>query len=254
MRIGVFVGSSRLLVSHEAVNLGVSELRTPWGDAAALPQGYALGEHELILLPRHGAAHALAPHQINYRANVWLLHSLHVDCVIGTYTVGGIDPQLNVGDVVVPQQIVDYTWGRASTYDDELRHIDFSYPFDQTLRQQLLAVAPDLVEGGTYACSQGPRLETAAEIRRMARDGCSLVGMTAMPEAGLCRELDLKLAALCLIVNPAAGVVPGGPDPATATLAEAPAQPIDLSELQAASRRGAARMLQVIEGLLPSLS
>lgn len=249
MRLGVFVGSSRLVSERAPLALPEPQhgLDTPWGEAAALPVTYAVGDHELVLLPRHGAEHHLAPHQINYRANVWLMHKLGVDCVLGTYTVGGIAAQLSVGDLVVPHQLIDYTWGRQSSFDDELRHIDFSYPFDVAMRRRLLTVAPHIVGEGVYACSQGPRLETAAEIRRMARDGCTVVGMTGMPEAALCRELQMTFAALCLVVNPAAGV---GDDAGDAMLSEAP---IDMTDLFAASRLGAAKMLQIIEQYLISV-
>ncbi len=241
MKLGVFVGSSPLEVDGTALEVS---LHTPWGKAASAPVSYRLGKSELILVARHGPGHHLAPHQINYRANVWLMHTLGVDAAIGTYTVGGIDERLAVGDLVVPHQIIDYTWGRESTFDDTLRHIDFSYPFDVELRKQMLQAGAELVGAGVYGCTQGPRLETAAEIRRMANDGCSVVGMTAMPEAALCRELELRYAGLCLVVNPAAGVGDNADNP---FLSEAP---IDMAALTRASKAGAAKMLTVLEKMV----
>ena len=202
-RIGVFIGSTPLPL--EGVT-PFGERATPWGDAAALPGRYVNGTHELVFLKRHGEHHEFAPHQINYRANIWLMHALELDGVIGTYTVGSVDPALNVGDLVVPDQVIDYTWGREHTFDDELRHIDFTDPYDGGLRNGLLQGEASVVDGGVYGATQGPRLESAAEIARLARDGCTLVGMTGMPEAALAGELELPFAGLCLVVNPAAGV------------------------------------------------
>ena len=206
-RLGVFVGSTPLpLEGLEPC----AERTTPWGAAAAQPMKkmVQVGEctHELIFLQRHGVDHEFAPHQINYRANVWLMHALGLDGIVATYTVGSVAPELDVGDLVVPEQIIDYTWGRESTFDDQLRHIDFTDPDDHALSERLLAHDGSLVRGGVYGATQGPRLESAAEIVRMSRDGCTLVGMTGMPEASLCRELEIPMTAMCLVVNPAAGV------------------------------------------------
>lgn len=170
------------------------------------PQEVQAGDAAYLLLPRHGASQQVAPHEINYRANVWLMHSLGVTHLLGTHTVGAIDPVLGVGRMVLPDQLIDYTWGRSSTYDDERRHVMFETPYCASLRDAVRRVAPRVVDTGVYGCTQGPRLETAAEIRRMARDGCTVVGMTGMPEAVLARELELCYASLCVIVNPAAGV------------------------------------------------
>ena len=182
---------------------------TPWGQASAAP--LHLDAHpNVLILPRHGRPHRLAPHAINYRANLWLLHSMHVDTVVALNTVGGIDAQAVPGDLVVPAQLIDYTWGRESTYSDgqRLYHVDMTEPYDAGVRAALLSAAhPDqrVHDGGVYACTQGPRLETPAEIDRLERDGATVVGMTGMPEAALARELDMGYAALCLVVNPAAG-------------------------------------------------
>ncbi len=227
-RIGVFIGSTPLPLG-DMVSRG--ERQTPWGEAAAQPLVHTVGTHELIFMQRHGAAHEFAPHQINYRANVWAMHALELDGLIGTYTVGSVDPDLPVGGLVVPRQIIDYTWGRAQTYDDELRHIDFTDPYDDKLCRALLADEAEVHDGGVYGATQGPRLESAAEIARMHRDGCTLVGMTGMPEAALARELELPFAALCLIVNPAAGVG---------------TEALDLDEMRVIAAEGAERIVALL--------
>jgi len=187
---------------------------TPYGKpSAGLARGRVAG-HEVVFLPRHGMPRRIAPHLINYRANVAALRSLGVGGVIALNTVGGISDAAGAGAIVVPDQLIDYTWGRAHTFaaDDELLHVDFAEPFDAALRQALLAAAERageaVVGGGVYGCTQGPRFETAAEIERMARDGCDVVGMTGMPEAALAREAGLAYAMLTLVVNPAAGRAP----------------------------------------------
>lgn len=169
---------------------------------------------QLLHLPRHGAEHNLAPHLVNYRANLWALQHLGVSRVLALGAVGGIREDLIApGSLVVPDQLIDYTWGRDSSFFDgatgELQHIDFTLPFTAGLRKVLLAAAQaneqSCVNGGVYGVTQGPRLETAAEIERLQRDGCDLVGMTAMPEAVLARELGIEYGFLAVVVNAAAG-------------------------------------------------
>lgn len=170
-----------------------------------------IAEADVIFLPRHGRPHRIAPHRINYRANVDALVTLEVEGVLALNTVGGISADAEAGRLYVPDQIVDYTWGREHTFSDadELIHADFAEPFDPALRLRLLDAAAragvEVAPRGVYGCTQGPRFETAAEIERMARDGCDLVGMTGMPEAALARERGLPYAMLSLVVNPAAG-------------------------------------------------
>ena len=186
---------------------------TPYGDPSDVLIFGRLQGREMVFLPRHGQAHTIAPHRINYRANLWALHAQGVRDVVAVASVGGIAGDLEAGMLVVPDQIIDYTHGREPTYFDgvaqPLAHIDFTQPFCDLMRQRLLragAVAGEsLRDGGTYGATQGPRLETAAEIDRMARDGAHLVGMTGMPEAALARELGLCYAMLAVVVNPAAG-------------------------------------------------
>ncbi len=189
----------------------LGNLQTPYGPASALPQRLQFGDQAVLFLARHGQPHQIAPHDINYRANLWLLAQFGVRRILAVNAVGGIAADLGPGALAVPDQLIDYTWGRASSFSgpDQLLHVDFTEPFTPELRHALIAGAAQagiaLTDGGTYACTQGPRLETAAEINRLERDGCSLVGMTAMPEAALARELGLDYASLCLVVNPAAG-------------------------------------------------
>ena len=189
-------------------------VRTPYGDPSCPLHFGHLGAHPVVFLARHGAGHRICPHEINYRANLWGLKQAGVTEVVAVASVGGIDPALAPGALVVPDQIIDYTYGRAHTYfqgpDQPVTHVDFTHPYSDEVRQQLMAAAAragkPIVAQGTYGATQGPRLETAAEIRRMARDGCTLVGMTGMPEAVLARELGLAYACLAVVVNPAAGV------------------------------------------------
>jgi 5'-deoxy-5'-methylthioadenosine phosphorylase len=188
-------------------------MRTPYGEASgAFTFGRLVG-HELVFLARHGYGHTIAPHEINYRANIWALKQMGVDGIISVASVGGINPAWEAGSIIVPDQIIDYTTGRPNTFFEgsgqPVVHIDFTHPYSEALRQQLLLAADAACEpiymGGTYACTQGPRLETAAEINRLERDGADIVGMTGMPEAALARELEVPYAALAVIVNPAAG-------------------------------------------------
>lgn len=192
---------------------GREEVDTPYGKPSA-PLVYGeLADCPVVFLARHGTRHSIPPHQINYCANLWALQQAGVRQIVAVAAVGGIRQDMGPAAVVVPDQIIDYTWGRRSTFfEGELEHvthIDFSWPYSQGLREQLLtagrAAGVALVDGGTYGCTQGPRLETAAEIARLERDGCTLVGMTGMPEAALARELELDYACLAVVANWAAG-------------------------------------------------
>ncbi len=166
-----------------------------------------------LFLARHGADHGIAPHKINYRANIQVLKDLGVSQILAVNAVGGIGPRYGAGVIAIPDQLNDYTWGREHSFYDGgeagVEHIDFTYPYSENLRQRLVQSADrlqlQLQVGGVYAATQGPRLETAAEVRRLARDGNDLVGMTGMPEAALARERGLDYASVCLVVNPAAG-------------------------------------------------
>lgn len=185
---------------------------TPFGEVTDLQLG-EWRDQAVVFLPRHGREHRLPPHQINYRANIWALKSLGVRRIIAVNAVGSMQLEMPPGALVVPDQLIDYTYGRAhtfaDTFEDGMLHVDFSEPFTpeltQVLAQALERCGAVSRRGGVYACTQGPRLETAAEIRRLKQDGCDLVGMTAMPEAALARELSMQYASLCSVVNWAAG-------------------------------------------------
>jgi 5'-methylthioinosine phosphorylase len=187
-------------------------VRTPYGEPSGPLTFGTISGREVVFLARHGYGHTLPPHQINYRANLWALHDQGVRQVVSVASVGGIRADLKPGSLVVPHQIIDYTWGRKSTYFEDgapVTHIDFTEPYDEPLRRRLLAASAacgeSTADGAVYAATQGPRLETAGEIDRFERDGADMVGMTGMPEAALARELDLAYATLAVVVNHAAG-------------------------------------------------
>lgn len=200
----------------QLANLDVSNrevMRTPYGaPSGALTLG-EIGKQPVIFLARHGYGHTIPPHEVNYRANIWALWKRGATGIISVASVGSIRPDLKPGDLVVPHQIIDYTWGRKSTYhegqDCKVTHIDFTEPYDRNLRQRLIDAADVLgvpcSVSAVYAATQGPRLETAAEINRLERDGADLVGMTGMPEAVLARELGIPYAAINVVANYAAG-------------------------------------------------
>ncbi|MGR8948285.1 MAG: S-methyl-5'-thioinosine phosphorylase [Gammaproteobacteria bacterium] len=192
-------------------------LQTPFGAPSAAIQEGTLYDQAIFFLPRHGDKHDIPPHQINYRANIDALHSLAVDKILALTAVGGISTDSPPRALVIPDQIIDYTYGRQQTFfdgvDKRVEHIDFTEPFCANTRAELIQAAEKasvkVSAGGVYGVTQGPRLETAAEIRRMAKDGCSVVGMTVMPEAALARELDIQYANCSIVVNWAAGLHPG---------------------------------------------
>ncbi len=192
-------------------------LSTPYGTPSAPLIWGKLKGVELVFLARHGEGHTIPPHKINYRANLAALKQVGVTHVLAVAAVGGITPKMAPETLVVPDQIIDYTYGRAHTFfefeDLPVTHVDFTYPYSEELRRRLLQAAERLgleaIDGGCYGCTQGPRLETAAEIRRLERDGCDVVGMTGMPEAALARELELEYACLAVVVNWAAGKTAG---------------------------------------------
>ena len=196
-----------LVITHRQI------VRTPYGEpSGALTFGNLAGQG-VVFLARHGYSHTLAPHEINYRANIWALARQNVSGIVGVGSVGGISAAMQPGMVAVPDQLLDYTWGRAHTFfegdDVPVVHVDFTWPYDAGLRRRLLDAAAacgvPLADGGVYACVQGPRLDTAAEIRRLERDGADMLGMTGMPEAVLAREQGIPYASLCPVVNWAAG-------------------------------------------------
>lgn len=218
---------------------------TPYGAPSGPLTFGRLHGREIVFLARHGYDHTIPPHRVNYRANLFALRAIGVSRVLAVAAVGGIHPELGPGRLAFPHQIIDYTWGRAHTLFDEpgapVTHVDFTAPYTEELRQRLIAAAAagriDAAANGVYGAAQGPRLETAAEIDRMERDGCTMVGMTGMPEAGLARELDLAYACCAVVANRAAGR--GG---------------VDIhAEIEQHLRTGMARVKHLLEQLLPAL-
>jgi len=219
------------------------QVETPYGAPSRAIQQGSVGGAPVFFLQRHGSPAMIPPHLINYRANLWALRSLGVTDIVAINAVGGIEADMRPGCLVIPDQLIDYTWGRQHTIDEgvegNLQHIDFTEPYDRGLRGALLEAASaagiDFQGSAVHGVTQGPRLETAAEIRRMARDGCSVVGMTGMPEASLAREMALAYASVCMVVNPAAG------------LGE---EPISLQMMRATLEREAAVVRALLQSLL----
>ncbi len=216
---------------------------TALGQASSAVTEARYAGRSLLFIARHGQPHRLPPHKINYRANLLALQAAGATQVLAVNAVGSLDLALPPPSLVLPDQIVDYTWGRESTFHDgdylPLDHIDFSFPYSHEMRIRLLAAARklgiQLTDGGIYAATQGPRLETAAEIQRLKQEGCTLVGMTGMPEAALARELSLPYVCLALVVNPAAGLRD---------------QEITLQEMQQALAEGLGQVNQLIKTLV----
>ncbi len=211
------IGGTGLSSLGNLTSIGKEVVSTPYGPPSAALRRGELGGREIVFLPRHGSGHTIPPHKVNFRANLWALRQAGVKRVIAVAAVGGIRSDMAPGKIAFPDQIVDYTWGRPGTFFEtdlsEVTHIDFTRPYSEDLRRELIARAREAglepVADGTYGATQGPRLETAAEIDRLERDGCHMVGMTGMPEAALARELELEYATCAVIANWAAGRAPG---------------------------------------------
>ncbi len=197
-------------------NLEVSRrlaARTPYGDPSGAITCGKIGQSDVLFLARHGYGHTIPPHEVNYRANLWALKDAGADSVVSVASVGGIRNDIWPGAILLPHQVIDYTWGRPSTFFEgpgaPVNHIDFTEPYSRVMRARLLnaaaAAGERVTDGGVYAATQGPRLETAAEIHRLERDGADIVGMTGMPEAALAREIGMEYAALTVVANYAAG-------------------------------------------------
>jgi len=213
MTVYAIIGGTGLTQLDGLTITAALNLDTPFGAPSAPVLRGEYAGREVLFLARHGQPHRIPPHQVNYRANLWALREAGAQAVVAVNAVGGIHPAMGTGHFCVPHQLIDYTAGRAHTfYEGELEHVthvDFSHPYDAGLREKLSAALTAercaASSHGVYGCTQGPRLETVAEIARMERDGCDIVGMTGMPEAALARELALPYACLALVVNPAAG-------------------------------------------------
>ena len=210
------IGGTGLYRIAELGDAKAEQVDTPFGAPSAPVRIGMLGARRIAFLARHGEEHSIPPHRVNYRANIWALHALGARRVLAVNAVGGITERMAPRVLALPDQLIDYSHGRLSSFCDvegaKVEHVDLSEPYSAQLRAEVLAAARRagiaVVDGGVYGCTQGPRLETRAEIARMARDGCDLVGMTGMPEAALARELSLDYASLCLVANWAAGCDP----------------------------------------------
>lgn len=207
------IGGSGL---SQLANLSVTTrkvMRTPYGEPSGALTFGRLGNRDVVFLARHGYGHTIAPHEVNYRANIWALKEAGAEEIVSVASVGGIRQDLGPGVLVLPHQVIDYTWGRRSTFYEgsgvPVNHVDFTEPYAGRLRERLLEAGrrcgERVVDGAVYAATQGPRLETAAEINRLERDGADLVGMTGMPEASLAREASVQYATLAVVANYAAG-------------------------------------------------
>jgi len=231
----------------QLANLDVSRrqvVRTPYGKPSAPLTFGAIRGVPVVFLARHGDGHTIPPHQVNYRANLWALREQGAGDIVSIVSVGGIRADLGPGRIVVPHQIIDCTWGRMHTFfEDEapVKHIDFTEPYTDELRSKLLAAAKACgeaaVDGAVYAATQGPRLETSAEIDRLQREGADIVGMTGMPEAALAREIELSYASIAVVVNHAAG-------------RGASARGIPLQKIEEVLKDAVGRVRKIIEALV----
>lgn len=215
-KLGI-IGGSGLTSLQNLEIVRREDIMTPFGEpSSALAFGTIENapKQDVVFLARHGSSHTVPPHKVNYRANLWALKNAGVTAVIAVNAVGGIRDDMSPGSLVLPDQIIDYTTRRVNTFFEDnlshVTHIDFSYPYSDQLSQLILACAQaqqiDVIQGATYGATEGPRLETAAEIRRLQKDGCDIVGMTGMPEAALARELNLAYACIAVNANWAAGI------------------------------------------------
>ncbi|MGR9044214.1 MAG: S-methyl-5'-thioinosine phosphorylase [Gammaproteobacteria bacterium] len=219
------------------------KLETPFGSPSAEFVSGELNGQTIIFLARHGNPHTIAPHKINYRANIWGLKQLGVDRIVAVAAVGGITESMAPAHIAIPDQIIDYTYGRDHTFHeddlDEVVHIDFTHPYTPHMRAKLISAAGHakiaVTPLGTYGCTQGPRLESIAEIQRMERDGCDLVGMTGMPEAALAKELGIDYAAIAVVANWAAGKSDGE---------------ITMAEIEQHLHKGMAKTAELLKALI----
>ncbi|MDT8397233.1 MAG: S-methyl-5'-thioinosine phosphorylase [Pseudomonadales bacterium] len=240
------IGGSGLYSVTARPDIRIEKLPTPYSsDPVQLHLEQADGR-DFWFIPRHGKNHSIPPHRINYRANMWALKEVGVSRLVAVNAVGAIQEGLLAGAIVLPDQLIDYTWGREHSYFDGLdslqNHVDFTFPYDTDLAriisQSCHALKIPVHQTGVYGCTQGPRLETAAEVRKLKNDGCDIVGMTGMPEAALARELDLRYSCLALVVNRAAGL---------------DANPITMAQIQAALDQGLDDVRRIIFASLPLL-
>ena len=219
-------------------------VHTPYGEASGPITHGELNGKSVMFLARHGYGHTIPPHKVNYRANIWALKRSGAERVVAVAAVGGITEDMAPGRLAFPDQIVDYTWSRNHTFFEadltHVTHVDFTEPYDADVRGLLIRAAREAeleaVERGTYGATQGPRLESAAEIRRLRQDGCDVVGMTGMPEAALARELELPYATCAVVANWAAGLQP---------------RPITMDEIEQNLKGGMANVRTLLGAIAP---
>jgi 5'-methylthioinosine phosphorylase len=241
------IGGTGVYALGELADVESQQPITPYGAPSGPVRVGTYAGKRVAFLARHGEGHSLPPHKINYRANLAALKAVGAQRVLALNTVGGIGERFGPRVLACPDQLIDYTWGRVSTICEEpgtdVLHVDFGDPYTASLRSEIVSAAQRagvaLVDGGCYGATQGPRLETKAEIARMRRDGCDLVGMTGMPEAGLARELGLDYACLGIVANWAAGAGPDADEVITLQ---------DVLDNVAAAMDGAARVLRTMLG------
>lgn len=237
------IGGSGLTQIQELEIIGTQAVETPYGKPSAAYVFGKLHGKKIVFLSRHGNPHTLAPHKINYRANIWGLKELGVTRIIAVAAVGGITRNMAPAHLVIPDQIIDYSYGREHSFfaeeNEAVTHVDFTHPYTPSLRADLINAAATLNMPvrpiATYGCTQGPRLETAAEIQRMEKDGCDLVGMTGMPEAVLARELELSYATIAVVANWAAGKSAGE---------------ITMAEIERHLQKGMANALELLKAFI----
>jgi 5'-deoxy-5'-methylthioadenosine phosphorylase len=234
-KIAIIGGTGLYAMLGSFETRGREIVQTPYGEPSSPLVHVEAPCGEVVFLARHGFTHRLPPHRINYRANIWMLKQAGVDRILAVNAVGSMRDDCPPAAIALPQQLIDYTWGREhSFFSDDLQqvtHVDFTHPYSEILRKTLVEAGENcgisLVQDAVYGCTQGPRLETAAEIRRLMRDGCDLVGMTGMPEAALARELEMEYASIAVSANWAAGYRSGA---------------ISMEQIQAALQQGMSRV------------
>lgn len=211
-KIGL-IGSAGLMNYANLEVLQPEAKKTPYGDPSSLLTHGLLQGKEVVLLQRNSDAGTIPPHRINYRANIWALHEAGVKHIFAFAPVNSIRTDLTPGSLVLPDQLIDYTYGRPHTFFDDnfdgTRHIDFRFPYSELLRELVITTANDMdlsiTDEATYGVCQGPRLATLAEVNRLERDGCDVIGMSGMPETILARELGIEYTSICFVTHKAAG-------------------------------------------------
>lgn len=207
------IGGSRFNILKNLRATHTTAVKTPYGEPSASLCYGILHDKEVVFIPRRGSQDPMPPHKINYRANIWALRDAGVKQIIATAAVGGITPRFVPKSLVIPSQLIDYTYGRENTFfgdDASISHVSFATPYNENLRQKIIQLADSkainipVIKEATYGITQGPRFETLAEIKRLERDGCDIVGMTGMPEAALARELELEYACIAIVIRQAA--------------------------------------------------